>query len=431
MSTAISARARSLSEGLPRASRLDVIDKLFVLSAFVAGINLSLFQALTAYDVMIAVLAFMIAAGPRRMQLPPPYVILASFVFVAAALLSLFRALYPIEAVTQMLQFAFVFWVQIPVVLTIVRSRRILHAAVIAFIAGSAVSMIVAAVLGEDGGANRLATYYTDNANALGFPVAFLTPFLLYYVVTNWRRHGPTFSLIATAGLAYLFLWILSASASRAAAAATITGILVFVMLRGGRVAWRRLPVRLVASALCLVGAGFAIFNTGVFSSRLEERVVATVNPTVGSVTDQRTSLNRGGLNAFAESPLVGVGLNNFRHVSQFHDDAGTFHDPHNLWVQFLAQIGLFGTLAFLALVVTWFMTLYRAQARAVARTDLELCWAFIAAMAAILMFHMASPIMIQRHVWLVFALGLACAQVVAGQSRSRRVGTTPAGPSA
>ena len=41
-----------------------------------------------------------------------------------AATLSAFRATYAIEALTQILQYAFIFFVQLPVVLSVVRTRR-------------------------------------------------------------------------------------------------------------------------------------------------------------------------------------------------------------------------------------------------------------------------------------------------------------------
>ena len=128
------------------------------------------------------------------------------------------------------------------------------------------------------------------------------------------------------------------------------------------------------------------------------------------SLTRDRTDLAMAGWLAFVESPLVGVGFDNFRYLSREYVPSASNQTPHNLWIQMLCQIGLAGTLAFLFLIVAWLALLWRAQKATPDRRERELLWAFIASMLAIMVQYMFGPIMIQREYWLIYGLGLALA---------------------
>ena len=171
---------------------------------------------------------------------------------------------------------------------------------------------------------------------------------------------------------------------------------------------------------LALAGIGAAVYWTNVFPASLKTRVERTIShQELGpSVTDGRIALDRAGWNAFLDSPLVGTGFDNFRYVAQSFDAEATFHDPHNLWIQFLAQTGLFGALAFLFVIVRWLVMMFRVQASTGSRSHRRLLCAFIAAFVGILTMSMATPQIELRQYWVLYGLGIAAAVSIPSERR-------------
>jgi O-antigen ligase len=114
----------------------------------------------------------------------------------------------------------------------------------------------------------------------------------------------------------------------------------------------------------------------------------------------------------FLDSPFLGVGFENFRHVAGRYVP-GAQHDPHNLWLHLLVHVGLVGTAAFAVLIGGWFLVLLRVRQTTADRSERQLITAFIASMSAILTIHMFVPLILQRPYWLVYGLGLATALVL------------------
>jgi O-antigen ligase len=117
-----------------------------------------------------------------------------------------------------------------------------------------------------------------------------------------------------------------------------------------------------------------------------------------------------GGLRAFEESPLLGMGLDNFRFVSDRYVPTVTQQNPHNLWIQLLAHTGIFGALGFLGMIVSLFAIVLRAQHASPVGPERELLWALIAAMSATMVIFLFIPILIQRHYWWIFGIALSAA---------------------
>jgi hypothetical protein len=95
---------------------------LFLVSSFVAPIEILLVGSFTVYD-------------------PPPAIFWSALVFVAFALLSTLRAVRPDQSLTQVLQYLFILFVQLPVIIFFVRSRFMIHASLCAFILGTLVGI--------------------------------------------------------------------------------------------------------------------------------------------------------------------------------------------------------------------------------------------------------------------------------------------------
>jgi len=141
----------------------------------------------------------------------------------------------------------------------------------------------------------------------------------------------------------------------------------------------------------------------------LQERVGGTL-AAEESLVDDRARLATASVRAIVESPIVGTGLDNFRYVARRYEDVVTPQAPHNMWLQFLAQIGIVGTLGFLFVMTTWFELVLRRQATDADRADRGLLCAFVVSMTSLMVIFMTTPIMIHRHYWLVYGLGLVAA---------------------
>jgi O-antigen ligase len=401
--------------------RLDLIERLFVVSGFVAPLSVFLVKSFTLYDVMVLVIAFLIVAGPRRLEPLPRPVAAAGLFFLLAALVSVFRASVPSEALTQTAQFAFIWFVQLPVVLTLARSRAVLRGTLLAFLAGAFGSVALAAIFQAAQGADRFLVFYSDNPNRLGYASAYLLPFVVFFVADWWRSGRRALALGVGVPLAYLMLWALAASASRGATLATVVAIAVYFVLRpqvGLGVSLARLLSAVAFTAVSVL----VLTKSGLFPLTLEDRISRTFD--VGertSLINDRASLAKAGLRAFADSPLVGTGLDNFRYLAPLYADGTTLQAPHNLWIQFLAQIGLVGTAAFAYFVVRWFWTLLEAHRHTLNPRRRDLTWAFVASMAAVMAIFMTTPILNDRHYWLLFGLGLAMVTV---PHRTRSIGS-------
>jgi O-antigen ligase len=399
-----------------RRGPLDVPELLFLAAAVVAPLNLLLVASFSVYDLLMIALAFFLYFGPRTMQPLPRELSAAACVFVACAMVSTFRATHPVESMTQLVQFVLIFFVQIPVVLTMAASRLMLRASLLLFMGGSLLAVLQALVTQRAQGADRVLAFFSDNPNRLGYLTSYLVPFVVFFLGALWRSGRRRATVVAAAVLTYLLVWPLTASASRGATIGTIVAIVVYVALRPG-LGWRRVVGGLVLSGALVWGFGWVVLHSDVFPATLQERLTRTLDPEERStLVGDRESLAVAGLRAFEDSPLVGTGLDNFRYVAVLYEPSASNQAPHNLWIQLLAQVGLVGTLAFAFILARWFGAIYGAFRAVGGRgDDATLAWAFVAAMASIMAILMTTPTMNQRHYWFLYGLGMA---LVAGTPR-------------
>jgi O-antigen ligase len=386
---------------------------------FLAGVVLTPFQIrfglgnFSAADAAILAAAGLIALGGRPIRFLPPSLSAGTYAFLLLALLSTFRAPQPRESVTQIAQFAFTFFIQLPVILTLAQSRFVVHAGLGLLLAAKTVDNAMAFLAGRVSGADRALPLYGESANQLAYPTAYLLPFLLYGLlqVFRSRRSGwaRAAAILGAVPVMYLMLWALAGSGSRSATLASLVGAGAFLALR------RSLPVSpraLLGLALNLAAVGllgYALYESGSLPSTLRDRIELSLHGDE-TLTQDRVDLARAGWLAFADSPFLGVGLDNFRHVAHRYGLTTLATDPHNMWLDLLAKVGVFGTAAVVGVVVGWFLFLLRTQRTTGDPARRELLAAFLASMVAIMTIHLFIPLMLQRQYWLIYGLGLAAA---------------------
>jgi O-antigen ligase len=405
--------------------RPSLLQVLVVGGSAVAPLNLLLVKSLTVYDVLIGWAALLLL-HQRRLQMPPPRYLVAVYVFLLAAVLSAFRATYPIEALTQVAQYFFIFLVLVPVVLSVVRTRAEVLTSIALMALGSLGAIVHAYFAQNTQGAGRVLVFYSDNPNRLGYPAAYLVPMILaLWLCTRGLRRAHR--LLAGAGCVaglYFVLWALGASASRSSLLGTLVALIVFVVLRP-RLGFLRMLMRTTVLVGGVILLGLLLVRSGQLPTTLEERITRSFtadSDDQSNLVGDREHLANAGLRAFVDSPFLGTGLDNFRYVAVDYDLDATPQNPHNVWLQLLAQIGAFGTLAVATALVMWLRDMIRAYRHALA-PDGTLIWGLVAGLGGIFTILLFAPEMVDRHYWLIFALGLA---LVDGVRRHNQRQVTP-----
>lgn len=392
------------------ARRPTLLQVLVVGGSLVAPLNLLLVKSLTLYDLLIGA-ALLMLLSRRELRMPPQRYLVAVYVFLLAGMLSAFRATYPIEALTQVAQYFFIFLIQVPVVLSVVRTRTTVLVSILLMALGSLGAIVHAFFAQNTQGAGRVLVFYSDNPNRLGYPAAYLVPMLLaLWLCTRGlrRAHRLLAGAACIAGL-YFVIWALGASASRSSLLGTLVALLIFVVLRP-RLGMVKMLLRTTVLVGGVVLVGLLLVRSGQLPTTLEERITRSFTSDAedqSSLVGDREHLANAGIRAFVDSPFLGTGLDNFRYVAVDYDLDATPQNPHNVWLQLLAQIGAIGTLAVAAALLMWVRDMIRAYRHALA-PDRTLVWSLVAALSGVFTILIFAPEMVDRHYWLVFALGLA-----------------------
>jgi O-antigen ligase len=409
--TALDVRGPELEVPARGASASRWPEVLVIGGAAIAPLNLLFVRSFTVYDAMVC-LAAVSLAHRQQITWPRSRYLAMSYLFVVATLVSAFRATHATEALTQTAQYVFVFFVEIPVVMSVVTTRRRAIASVALLCAGTLAAILHAYLTQPTQGAGRVLVFYSENPNRLGYPAVYLLPLMLALWACTRRSHLAVRTVvgIVLAGGLYLTIWAVSASGSRSSLVGSVVALLVFVVLRPGLGAVRAVG-RLVVLSLVTVTLAALLAATGQLPTTLEERINRSLDRSDPSarthLVRDRENLADAGMAAFDESPLIGVGLDNFRYVTPRYGVEASAQLPHNLWLQLLVQVGLIGTLAFGLYLLAWFVECVLAMHRA-HPLDASLLWGLVAALTGILTVFMFAPEMLDRHYWLVVALGLA-----------------------
>jgi O-antigen ligase len=388
---------------------IDLANLLFLISALIAPVELVVVASFTVYDFIILIVAGLTILSRRRYQFLPAKFAIAIYFFFLFALLSTFRATQPIESLTQMLEFSFIFFVQLPVILTLVKPPWMFRTSVLLFLGGILLGATLAMIVGQVQGAGRTQIFYSKNPNRLGYPTAYALPFVLYVLSDLWRRKKRWRLILIALPVFYMMLWALTASGSRSALVGTVIAAVVYLTFRDGLKINLRVVIRLGLTFTSLAALAYWAYQMEYFPSTLRMRIERSLSGEE-SLTFDRINLADAAWRAIEESPFIGVGLDNFRYVARSYVWQATDQLPHNMWLQFMANVGIVGTLAFFGLIAIWFAWMLRAQHVSVEHSQRQLLWAFIASMASVLAIYMFIPIMIQRQYWLIYGLGLALA---------------------
>lgn len=133
------------------------------------------------------------------------------------------------------------------------------------------------------------------------------------------------------------------------------------------------------------------------------------------SSTVSHLSLGRVGIEMFAKSPLLGFGIGNYgQYYGRYVVKGQTTEGSHSSYVQFFAETGVLGGLAFLWIIVTFLLTLFQ-RFRQLADKDprssliLGVFAGSIGYFAANIFYNYIT----HEYVWLYLGLGVACTRAL------------------
>lgn len=132
-----------------------------------------------------------------------------------------------------------------------------------------------------------------------------------------------------------------------------ISGALLFSASRGSLVgaaaaalfAWLRNPKRLLGPVLVMLLAGGAVLF---LPQAHKDRIISMVNFEQDGNARTRLHLWGAGLKMFAEHPLLGVGIGNYRdaYVAMYGGERDYVLVPHSIYIQALSETGILGTIS-------------------------------------------------------------------------------------
>ncbi|MCC6493238.1 MAG: O-antigen ligase family protein [Pirellulales bacterium] len=131
-------------------------------------------------------------------------------------------------------------------------------------------------------------------------------------------------------------------------------GLLIFAVLAcvTGKSAMRALKTLGLMAAVGIPTVMLALPETQM--ERLSTLWDGTKNQSAESSLELRKLAVQDGLRIFAENPITGVGLNNFKRYRAQRQDSSTL-EAHNVFVQILGEMGILGGAAFAMFIVcTW-----------------------------------------------------------------------------
>ena len=181
---------------------------------------------------------------------------------------------------------------------------------------------------------------FFENPNDLALNLASFLPLALMYV----KRPGPPFKRLLCAGIAVLMLIVIVLTKSRGGLLGTVAMLATFLLVS------RSLTP---ATMIALVLGGMLVLPAmpSSFWDRMASITDAEKDPT-GSRAERKELLQQG-WDVFLEYPLTGVGAGQFQNL----DTAGLkrWRETHNAPLQVASELGVFGLIAFLFLIVRGF----------------------------------------------------------------------------
>lgn len=389
---------------------------------------------------LVAVGGALVLKGATVDPALPGLFVFGFMVFSLGALFSLPGALHPSDAAGAFARFTYTMGVWFALGTIVLRTRRHVEVAIVAWIISLAISGLAAIAqvrLGQEVFASFTTiqvdpiTGFTgpyagrqmglsEHPNALGGAAAVaLAPAMLFAASRIWTEAKRYVSI----GLLGLVLACIALSGSVTAFGAGIASVAIW--LASGRVAIRQLLV--VTATLALATSALIVINQQGASSVLSpiDRVSLTLGLTT---TPLATGLDRLTLDAIAwneivRNPLLGVGLDGGS-IAQVMGGVGV----HNMFLLVWVGAGVFGALGLLLMVMSLGSTYLLEFRRSSDPIERTLVLALATSFVSFLIVALAQPDLYIRWGWVPAALLLSLRAKRLRDEKAERVVTWPTG---
>jgi O-antigen ligase len=301
--------------------------------------------------------------------------------------------------------------VALVILLTVVRTERDIRLIVVALIAGTLVSVLVGLAAGGLGAPETSLDTATSTQGRLqggsgdpNFLASYIVPVAVLAAAV--RPLLPAVGRAVVPGAIVVLVVGLGATQSRGGTLAAIAALLAAVVLMRGRRLWVLATIALVT---CAAVAYFAAMPSAI------DRLTSSSDGGNG-----REDLWRVAGRMFADHPVAGVGLDNFRvRSSGYVREPGSLqfvdliaerpHEVHNTYLQILAENGVVGLLLLVAFVLAALASARRAARRFQARGAVALAQiarAVLVADVALLVAALFLSFGSRPTFWVLLALG-------------------------
>jgi O-antigen ligase len=182
---------------------------------------------------------------------------------------------------------------------------------------------------------------FFQNPNDLALNLATFMPLALMYV----KRPGPMFKRLLCAGIVVLMLVTIVFTKSRSGMLGTVAMLATFVLV-----------ARMVTPANLLVGVVLSMAVLPALPQSFLDRMASITDPTQSDTgsREERKLLMEQAWALFQQYPLTGVGAGQFQNFGP-PGQAKRWRVTHNAFLEVASEIGVFGLIAFVFLVVRTF----------------------------------------------------------------------------
>ena len=120
----------------------------------------------------------------------------------------------------------------------------------------------------------------------------------------------------------------------------------------------------------------------------------------------------------FFHHPVFGVGLGNFLYHSTQYSNILSRKVAHNMYVEILAELGIFGLILFLSMIVLTFKSIKQVKRRAKQRDAFLWAQALEMSLIGFLFCGLFGSIQFRLSLWVLIALSVALRQIALKGSR-------------
>ncbi len=198
-----------------------------------------------------------------------------------------------------------------------------------------------------------LGSHYSQcNPNDISYWMDFGVAMAFYRAYVKNKKYMYPVALL-------LFLFCVYSS-SRKGLLAGVAGPLAIVFLTYNK---RGYIARVIVAVLGVIGVYFLVMENETLYSVIGRRIESMINHLNGEETDGSMLLRRvfidAAKNMFAESPLIGKGMGNFRSIVEAEYATGKYYTHNNYW-QLLSELGIIGFIIYYSMYAYCFVIFAR-----------------------------------------------------------------------